>query len=799
MDIERLYELVWCETPEGDRARALVQQVHWFSLVADFDPRTADPLPLALSTTAKRIRKADVEPPLFAGPEIRQDVEVRDRLWRVIEHVRPALKALFKGLGESPAKEHASLPIRAVRELDTSSFVALSRRPGRNIREKLATKPYLKAVRHYQSIDLPQNRLLKAFCRRLVELLEAREAAFRQQDELRLTIEAWLGSDQAAAIGRWHNLVPNNTLLSHRHYRAVWDAWRWLQSVDEDLDRDWDAVALRSETQARWSSDATTFFADQPVFFEYDALSITPWTDIAIHSPSVEGAPQDVPGAVDADVSVDVSSLFPSFATSTSGPAYVEFPLIWQHWEGERDDGTPRSADIDLGEAYACWTHPDSTTVSALTLFASSDIPRELLDRAARAMSDALRRRFNSDNLVWLVPDIADDFSMEILRRNLNSRFGHAEPLPKSVATVFAQVDHSTIVGPGYSVVVVDQSNGTRFATKLTAQHDPALESAAPTTHGYYWQREPALVLGAAAPDPFTLWSLDETGEWHDWDEPSGLPSPDIAALERDQRLAPFDLAIAADAGSVAGGIRVLDLQAVAGEVPVWRDNLPELYMEVMSAGVKIEFPLVSRKVRIAATPRRGVKTRIPIDKEFTLPPGKRVLTFPLAQGSDEHQLEFVAFLRSPALPLVQKEKCRLELTYEYGADDPYVLTFVPLTAGFHPIRVEWRSIHDLPPVDLDSLPVPPFPEIKTWADLKHWPRLQPGKDGSTESDLLDWVLRSLGSLREEQDIAANRPEGHLSLREARQERRVLCRAMPTVNASSVTRAPSWSRSATGR
>lgn len=753
MDIEGLYELVRSETPEGDRARTLVQQIHWFSLVAEFDPRTAEPLPLALSKTAKRIRKADADPPLFAGPELRRDVEVRDRLWRAIEHVRPALKVLFNGLGESPAKEHAVLPLRAVRELDTSSFMALSRRPGRNVREKLATKPYLKAVRHYQSVDLPQNRLLKTFCRRLLELLQAREVAFGQQDELFLTIDAWLRSGQAAAIGRWENLAPNNTLLSHRQYRAVWDAWRWLQSLDEDLNRDWDAVEPRSEAQARWSSGATSFFADQPVFFEYDDLSITPWTDIAAYADSVEeGALHEAP-APDPEVAVDVSSLFPAFATTTSGPAYVEFPLLWQHWEGKRDDGTTRSVDIDLDDAYACWTHPESTTVAASTLLASSDVPRELLDRAARAMTAALRRRFKSDTLVWLVPDIADDFSMEILRRNLNSRFGHAEPLPRSVATVFAQVDHSTIVGPGYSVVVVDQFNGTRFATKLTAQYDAALEAVSPETHGYYWERKPALVLGEAEPDRFPLWSLDAAGAWHDWDELSGPLSLDVGDLE-------CNLVVAAEVASVIGGIRVVDLQAAAGDIPVWRDHLPELYMEVMSAGTKIQFPLVSRNLRISAAPRRGVKTRIPIDEEFILPAGKRVLSFPLAQGADEHQLEFVAFLRSPALPLAQEERCRLQLTYEYGADDPYALTFMPISASFHPIRVEWRSVHDLPPVDLDSLPVPPFPEIKTWAELQHWPRPAADKHGRTESDLLDWVMGSLDFLREEQDLAANRQTG---------------------------------------
>lgn len=52
--------------------------------------------------------------------------------------------------------------------------MALSRRAGRNIREKLAGNPYLQSVRRFQSVDLLENRLLKAFSERLLELLELR-------------------------------------------------------------------------------------------------------------------------------------------------------------------------------------------------------------------------------------------------------------------------------------------------------------------------------------------------------------------------------------------------------------------------------------------------------------------------------------------------------------------------------------------------------------------------------------------------------------------------------------------------
>ena len=76
------------------------------------------------------------------------------------------------------------MPIHAVRELDANSFIKLSNRPGRTIREKLAGKPHMQAVRRFQSVDLPENRLLKAFVRHLVELLEFRLDYLGHEDEI---------------------------------------------------------------------------------------------------------------------------------------------------------------------------------------------------------------------------------------------------------------------------------------------------------------------------------------------------------------------------------------------------------------------------------------------------------------------------------------------------------------------------------------------------------------------------------------------------------------------------------------
>ena len=77
-----------------------------------------------------------------------------------------------------------------MRELDANSFIKLSNRPGRTIREKLASKQYMQAVCRFQFIDLPENRLLKAFLRHLAELLELRRDCLGHEDELLQKIQS---------------------------------------------------------------------------------------------------------------------------------------------------------------------------------------------------------------------------------------------------------------------------------------------------------------------------------------------------------------------------------------------------------------------------------------------------------------------------------------------------------------------------------------------------------------------------------------------------------------------------------
>ena len=361
--------------------------------------------------------------------------------------------------------------------------------------------------------------------------------------------------------------------------------------------------------------------------------------------------------------------------------------------------------------------------------------------------------------LRWLVPDIANDFTLEVLRRNLNAKFADAQPLPRSVATIFAQVDLDRVTH-GFSVVVVDSFAGTRYATKLSAHFDAALKELVPETRGFSWEREPSVRLGAGDPDAFPLWRLDGDGHWHEPTEPTPAGRTDFAELRNAARLGQFDLALNSGSDLPAGGVWFGYLQFQAGAVPLWRDHLPELSIEVMEKGVRHEFPLVSRKKRITVDPRRGVRTPISIDAQFHLAPGFSEYRFPLVQGSQGGKLEYDAVLRSEEFPLRKEATCELELTYEYGADDPYVLRFTPVDGSFAPVRAAWRPVSERPPVDVTTLPVPPFPAPVPWAELTRWPRDKPGRDGQLTTDLLGWSVRAFASLGDPRTLFPDRVTG---------------------------------------
>ena len=734
MTFLELYQSQKTQGAKRETARSLLKQTHWFTVNAEFDPKTGESLPQALSAFLVKVARSTT------------DGVLRDRLWRITEHSRASVERLFRALHASPRREHALLPVRAVRELDANSFIKLSNRPGRNIREKLAGKPYLQAVRRFQSVNLPENRLLKACVIRLAELLEVRVDCLREQEDALLPkIQSWLLSEEAQAIARWDNLPPNNALLSHRDYRRIWDAWRWLQTLDDDIARDFSQLEAREETIRKWNEygqkylNGTHRFAEMPVLFNYEKFEISPWvSQLALQKATPKITRRIANNEIFEKACVDFSVFCPRYATTRASSTSLHETYLWQQWKN-----IDESVDIELFNSDAAYLHPDTTSISSADLFFSKDNPHEHLDRAARAFASRLRDTFKNDKIIWLVPDYLNDFELEIIRRNFNARFPDAEPLPRSVAAVFEQVDYSKISRDGFSVVVVDCIGDKTCVTKLIARRDPELEKRLPKTGGFYWERCPPVIIASkdsksAEGKGYDLITVDDKGQWRDATLPARPQFINSSSLKSDSRIGQFEIRIHLTESPVVGGTRLHDLQLRAGDIPLWRDQIPELSIKVMQDGRYQRFHLVSRGTTVK--PIRGLSIPIPVDGDFTLRARKTFFQFPLFQGENDDELGFSARLDSPAFPLKENTVCKLNLTFEYGADEPYKLVFSPIVNSFPPVRATWRrTIEEI----VTNAPAPEYPAPMSWADLRRAPK----PHSSETDDLLDLVLEAIARL----------------------------------------------------
>lgn len=199
---------------------------------------------------------------------------------------------------------------------------------------------------------------------------------------------------------------------------------------------------------------------------------------------------------------------------------------------------------------------------------------------------------------------------------------------------MFENIDYTKYkLRKGFSVVVVDLIGGIECATKLQANYDENLKEALPLTKGFYWERQPSVVLSRNRDKIKDHQSLSELtvvssqGRWIDA-EPSIQPqfiSNDI--LCKDKRFGKIDLIINISKSPIAGGIKLYNMQRNI-EFPLWCDHIQELSIKVRKNGRLQRVCLVDEK-NSTVRPIRGKKIEIPIADTFILPKGKNFILSP--------------------------------------------------------------------------------------------------------------------------------------------------------------------------
>jgi hypothetical protein len=503
----------------------------------------------------------------------------------------------------------------------------------------------------------------------------------------------------------------------------------------------------------------------------------------------------------DTEVTLDICSTRPRFAGS-SGEQILPFRLVRQYWNS--DEYGP--AVVDCGVTKAISLSQSVSSVSMLSLFSGNaeHSPGSYSD-ATRSFLHKISSLLKPECLTYLVPDSADDFSLEGIRRGMNFYFPGAVPLPRSIATAFAWQASSSFTNAGVKetdlVLVLDNGPEGASLTPLVSFQCSSLAKRVPESKGIHWERHPTIPLTAEATtslaqhalekdgSPFAgsiteLLGFDELIDEQDalsfvdddqkWYNLSGRIKGYLYEGGGQNRLREEEIAdaITSIPGRRPNG-RVFLLNAgkslnrpecvslytwIEGNLSLtegghllsrWQKLAKEIpFWQDHLPELSIEIPIDGHWDRfylvkdVTVIPQKGRQVLIPVKNSFTLQAGKKHYTFPLQQGTGGRKLKYQAYLTSPAFPLQKDVICHLKMTYTYGADDPYELVFVPIC----PTEAEFKSVRtewrEFQPSEVGNPICPQFPRRCGWQDLKSFPK----KDGKP-NDLLRWIEQELLSV----------------------------------------------------
>ena len=251
-------------------ARQLLQGQHYYLSNIDFDPLNGEALPQRMSHW-------------LSQEVLRPEQKLRDRFTHIIDLCIDAIGHILLSPRQTVVRVHEMTPVYLAQRLDSRSVQWLSRKPGNNMREKLAANPHILAATRKMSFDTLENRLLKALLIRVQGLLLYRQEAGLQlaeeQEGLLVSIQKTLRFEGFLAIKSWQHMPPNNVLLQDKQYRKVWRAWQLLQRLEEDCQFQQEnffasGFGVFNELLKQLASTTRCVLLDQAWQFKLDYLSV---------------------------------------------------------------------------------------------------------------------------------------------------------------------------------------------------------------------------------------------------------------------------------------------------------------------------------------------------------------------------------------------------------------------------------------------------------------------------------------------------------------------------------------------
>ena len=833
---------------KNPKAVLLLQLRNWLFSVLKFDPNTGDPL---LSDITSFLDKVSGVIP-FNKEELEEINNNKfDWLYKSLSYNRRSLLYLLGSPRNEIIRSHERMNIYQAREIDSAGIMEISRRPGRTVKEKVAVKPTILAVKREQGADTLENRLFKKYLVRLVSVLDERQKCFDDLENedstlsrLYSVIRRWLKSEEADRIGKWQNLPPNNILLHDKNYRKIWRGWQFLLDLDEMVLNDWNDIDRLLSVYIFWKTlsilqSRGSKILQAPLKFDYNRFEICniPFESsngvrveaenyalemkgnkitviskegkehiIEIHFDKLiienEIKPETLVTLSDADkISLKLANSIDEISEKRTIPAgfekeqkytainFSEFPYkavsvsTSDNFES-RDFSTRLTRQFWTANTETDWINLETSnspasyservndytieTVSFEDVFFNSDdhmISEEKLSSAAYDFMNSIRDFYNTNTLYYLLPDYLEDFSLSRIRSTANTVFPSANPVPKSIGTVFAlhksEEFKNLSLGENDFVFVIEKSNDNsvfsitpiqvKTTFELSNRKILKLSDYPEIPYGIRWEHHPSVIIERYDPSKVMDYIKATVSATEGIEKAkkiviiSGQKSIEKARLELPaENWFFFNKSFeASDGASFCAYI-----QEKVKEIPMWSEHLPVLQMTYLKNGKRSGSNLTYGKTVL---PIRGQRQRIDIPDLFILNKKVQTYHFRLSRGNSDtsSSLRYEACLNNAAFPLGRNTECRLEMYYTYGEEHPFELYFVPVNSSeFIRAKVEWRKI------DENAFPVPNFPPVRSWSEFVNW------NDGYTTEPrpLVDWQLKNFKRIESILDFIENRP-----------------------------------------
>ena len=197
------------------------------------DPRTGEAIPQSLHAYLAALH-TEVTQAQNPVPE--------DLLLACVRLTIDAVRNIIRRPRHRLLRKRTLVPPHKADEVDTASLMWLARQPGRNTREKLASRNRMMAVERVISLNTAENRLLVRFLKELEPLLTNRLERAHEYDpsgesSIRLELlEEMFDLCSEVLTGRELQGVdpaivvrPNNAILSDPNYSRIWRAFNLLR------------------------------------------------------------------------------------------------------------------------------------------------------------------------------------------------------------------------------------------------------------------------------------------------------------------------------------------------------------------------------------------------------------------------------------------------------------------------------------------------------------------------------------------------------------------------------------------